>query len=58
MEKGVLWRKECWRRVPTDRVAAEVCSGGGADAALEEMLDALRVGVDQLWSQKGAADTK
>ena len=39
-------------------MAAEVCSGGGADAALGEMLDALGVGVYQLWSQQHAADTK
>ena len=39
-------------------MAAEVCSGGGADAALEERLDELRVGVYQLWGQKDAVDTK
>ena len=30
-------------------MAAEFCSGGGAEAALEEMLDALCVGAYQLW---------
>ena len=39
-------------------MAAEVRSGGGADAALQEMLDAMRVGVYQLWNQTNAADTK
>ena len=50
--------EKCCRRVPTGLVAAAVCSGGGAEAALEEMLDALRIGAYQLWIQKHAADTK
>ena len=44
--------------MPTGLVAAAVCSGGGAEAAVAEMLDALRVGVYQPWSQKDAVDTK
>ena len=44
--------------MPRGLVVAAVCSGGGAEAALEEMLDALRIGAYQLWIQKHAADTK